>query len=247
MTNNLMKDTQSHYTYHAAESRGGSNHGWLNAKHSFSFAGYYNPERINFGKLRVLNDDVIAPSRGFATHPHDNMEIITIALKGALGHSDDMGNSSVIRPGEVQIMSAGTGIKHSEANASNTEDSNILQIWVFPKEYNIKPRYDQKLFDPVLRKNNWQVVVSPTHSDALWINQDAFFSLLELEKGKTIDYEFHLKENGVYLFAIEGELSIDNTYELKKRDALGVHNTDKLTVRAIETSFILAIEVPMIL
>ncbi len=242
---NQVKNIQTSYTYHPEKTRGTANFGWLVAKYSFSFAGYYNPERINFGKLRVLNDDLIAPSRGFSTHPHENMEIISIVLQGALGHEDDMGNQSTINAGEVQIMSAGSGVMHSEVNVSKNEVTNLLQIWVFPKEYNITPRYDQKKFEEGDRVNQWQIIVSPKHEEALWINQDAYFSLTKLESGNKLAYNLHKPDNGVYLFLIEGSVKVDSQIHLQKRDGLGVHNTQSIDLHANETSFLLAMEVPM--
>ncbi len=184
-------------TIHRADTRGHADHGWLNAHHSFSFANYYNPERIRFGTLRVLNDDIVQPGEGFGTHPHDNMEIVTIPLKGELAHKDNTGNKEVIRPGEVQIMSAGSGLTHSEFNNSKTDEINLLQIWVFPKEKNIKPRYGQKVFKPEDRKNKIKTVVSPKDSDALWITQDSYFSLASLDKDKKVSYEIKTKGNGL--------------------------------------------------
>jgi len=177
-------------TLHKADTRGIANHGWLNSHHTFSFASYFNPERMGFGTLRVINDDVVAPSMGFGTHPHQNMEIISLPLRGALKHKDTMGNSHVIKKGEVQAMSAGTGVSHSEYNNSKTEDVNFLQIWVMPKKLNIAPNYSQKEFSAEQRKNKFQLVVSPDgRENTVSINQDAFFSLSDLKEGKTIEYK----------------------------------------------------------
>ncbi|HET9053803.1 MAG TPA: pirin family protein, partial [Cyclobacteriaceae bacterium] len=186
---------------HKAETRGHANHGWLNSHHTFSFAGYYDPSRINFGALRVLNDDIVTGGRGFGQHPHDNMEIISIPLKGALEHGDNTGGHGIIKSGEVQIMSAGSGIAHSEKNASATETVNFLQIWVFPKVKNIQPRYDQKLFPAEERINKFQTVVSPEKDGkGLWINQDAWFSLGKMKAGFTTEYTLNKTSNGVYAF-----------------------------------------------
>ena len=231
-------------TIHRADSRGHADHGWLNAHHSFSFANYYNPERIRFGTLRVLNDDIVQPGEGFGTHPHDNMEIVTIPLQGELAHKDSTGNKEVIRPNEVQIMSAGSGLTHSEFNNSKTEEINLLQIWVFPKEKNIKPRYDQKVFNPADRINKIMTVVSPSDKNALWINQDAYFFFFFLEKDKAVTYQIKSKGNGLYVFLIEGKIEIGGE-TLDKRDAIGLEQIDGIEIKAVETSEVLLIEVPM--
>lgn len=232
-------------TIHRAESRGHADHGWLNAHHSFSFAGYYNPEKIRFGLLRVLNDDIVQPAMGFGTHPHDNMEIVTIPLKGELAHKDSTGSKGVIKPGEIQIMSAGSGLTHSEFNNSETELVNLLQIWVFPKVKNIQPRYDQKFFPPESRLNRILNVVSPEENNgALWINQDAYFSLLTLEEGKSEKYLVNRKGNGVYIFLIDGELNAEGEV-LKRRDAIGIEDAESINVTALTKSEVLFIEVPM--
>lgn len=230
---------------HKAETRGHADHGWLNAWHSFSFAGYYDPSRIHFGALRVLNDDTIAGGMGFGTHPHDNMEIITIPLSGQLEHRDSMGNTGIISKGEVQVMSAGTGIQHSEKNKNTKEDLKLLQIWVFPDKKNVSPRYDQKTFDLSANKNTLVNIVSPMGSaSGLNIHQDAWFHLGQLDKGTTIDYELKNKENAVYAFLIEGSVSV-NGEKLSRRDALGISQTDKLEIVAEETAELLLMEIPM--
>jgi redox-sensitive bicupin YhaK (pirin superfamily) len=230
---------------HRADTRGHAEHGWLNSYHSFSFAGYNNPDRIRFGLLRVLNDDVVEAGMGFGRHPHDNMEIISIPLKGALAHKDSTGRSEVIRTNDVQIMSAGSGISHSEMNASATEDVNFLQIWVFPKEKNIEPRYDQKTFDPAARVNQWQVVVSPNEKDGgVWINQDAWFSLATLEAGKSLYYKQNLTGNGVYVFVLDGEVKI-NDKVLYKRDGIGITGADETLFTASKDAALLVMEIPM--
>src|SRR5258708_2060005 len=202
-----------------ASERGAADHGWLKAKHYFSFASYHNPEKVHFGLLRVLNDDIVAGGGGFGTHPHDNMEIVTIPLTGALQHKDSTGGNGIIKAGDVQIMSAGTGVRHSEANASATEPVTLFQVWIFPKERNIEPRYDQRNFDIAERVNKWQTVISPVEADkALWINQDAKFSLTKLEAGKTLDYTNAFTGNGVFLVVINGTVKV-GAVDLNKRDA----------------------------
>ncbi len=229
-----------------ANERGHVNLGWLDSYHSFSFGQYHDPKKIHFGALRVVNDDSIAGGGGFGAHPHDNMEIVTIPLEGKLAHKDSTGNEGIISKGDVQIMSAGTGIRHSEYNASSTGDARLLQIWVFPKMKNIKPVYGQKTFDIKDRKNKWQVVVSPDKTEqALNINQDARFSLGQLDEGQTLSYDTKFKGSGIYLLVIEGEVEIGNQ-NLQKRDAVGISGTDKIEIRASKDSEILAIEVPML-
>lgn len=229
---------------HKSDTRGHANHGWLESFHSFSFANYYNPNKMNFGLLRVLNDDSVAAGRGFGAHPHDNMEIISIPLEGDLEHQDNMGNKTVIKSNDVQIMSAGTGVVHSEYNHSREDAVKFLQIWVFPKERNIKPRYAQKTFEPADRENKLQVVVSPEHEEAVWINQDAYFSLGKFEAGKTVDYEIQKNGNGAYIFVLDGKIEVDGE-EYDKRDAVGVWDTDKVNIKAAENANFLVIDVPM--
>jgi len=231
--------------FYPAKERGAVSLGWLDSFHSFSFGQYHDPKKIHFGALRVVNDDSIAGGGGFGTHPHDNMEIVTIPLEGKLAHKDSTGNEGVIKKGDVQIMSAGTGIRHSEYNASSTEFAKLLQIWVFPKLKNIKPVYNQRTFDLKDRKNNWQVVISPDSVEqALNINQDARFSLVDLEAGKTIDYQMKWKNSGLYLFVIEGAIK-SSGQSLSKRDALGISETDQVNIEAVGDSQLLAIEVPL--
>lgn len=232
--------------YKAAD-RGAADYGWLKPNYYFSFSQYYNPERIHFGALRVLNDDFVAGGGGFPTHPHDNMEIVTIPFTGALQHKDSTGGQGVIQAGDVQIMSAGTGVQHSEFNASATEPVTLFQIWVFPKLKNIKPRYDQKTFNAGDRINQWQTVVSPVESDnALWINQDAKFSLTKLEAGKSITYKNRFAGSGVFLVNISGAATAGDI-QLGRRDAVGISETESFTVTATEDTELLAIEVPMTL
>ena len=230
---------------HKSETRGFANHGWLQSRHTFSFANYHNPERMNFGLLRVINDDIVKPSMGFGTHPHENMEIVSIPLIGSLRHQDSMGNKHVINAGEVQIMSAGSGLTHSEYNNSEKEDVNFLQIWVFPKEKNIAPRYGQRYFDSADRQNKFQVLVSPQKSDDnIWVNQDAWFSMADLEAGKEITYQKHHNANGVYFFVIEGSVDIEGT-SLEPRDGLGLEHGESLMIKAKSNTQLLVIEVPM--
>ena len=228
-----------------AGDRGSADYGWLKPNYYFSFSQYHDPAKVHFGLLRVLNDDFIAGGGGFPTHPHDNMEIVTIPFTGALQHKDSTGGQGIISAGDVQIMSAGTGVQHSEANASATEPVTLFQIWVFPKERNIKPRYDQKSFDINDRINKWQTIVSPIEADkALWINQDAKFSLTKLEKGKTLEYKNTFSGNGVFLVNINGIIKL-NELSLGKRDAAGISATDNFVITAVENAELLAIEVPM--
>ena len=228
-----------------AADRGSADYGWLKPNYYFSFSDFHNPEKIHFGLLRVLNDDFIAGGGGFPTHPHDNMEIVTIPFTGALQHKDSTGGQGLIKAGDVQIMSAGSGVRHSEANASATEPVTLFQVWVFPKERNIQPRYDQRNFDIAERVNKWQTVVSPVEADkALWINQDAKFSLTKLEAGKTLAYTNAFTGNGVFLVVINGAVKLD-AVDLNKRDAIGISGTDDFSVTATEDAELLAIEVPM--
>jgi len=228
-----------------AADRGSADYGWLKPNYYFSFSQYHSPSKVHFGLLRVLNDDFIAGGGAFPTHPHDNMEIVTIPFSGALQHKDSTGGQGIIKAGDVQIMSAGSGVQHSEANASKIDPVTLFQIWVFPKVDNIKPRYDQKTYDVNDRINKWQTVVSPVEADkALWINQDARFSLTKLEAGKTLDYTNAFKGNGVFLVAINGSVKVDNTV-LNKRDAVGISAADNFSITATEDAELLAIEVPM--
>lgn len=231
--------------FHPANERGYFDHGWLKTFHSFSFASWYSPQKIRFGKLRVLNDDWVAPNEGFGMHPHDNMEIVTIPLKGSLAHKDSMGHQEIIKPNEIQVMSAGTGITHSEFNASDSENVELLQIWVFPDKSGHTPRYDQKYFDPTERKNKLQTVVAPNKNEnSLWLNQDAYFSLGEFEKDQAANYQIHNSKNGVYIFVIEGKIKTADEI-LSRRDAVGIWNSEKVEISILENSFILLIEIPM--
>lgn len=230
--------------YHPADSRGHANHGWLNSYHTFSFAGYHDPERMHFGALRVLNDDSVAKGMGFGKHPHDNMEIVSIPLSGDLHHKDSTGRDKIIRQGDVQIMSAGSGIAHSETNANSDKDVKFLQIWVLPKEKNIEPRYDQKSFNLDEQKDQLVTVVAPDNDQAVWINQDAWFTLGKLSNGKATKYQLKKEGNGVYAFVIEGEVTINGT-ALHRRDGLGISETNELEIKADSEAQLLLIEIPM--
>ncbi|HEY6438030.1 MAG TPA: pirin family protein [Ignavibacteriaceae bacterium] len=230
---------------HKADSRGYFDYGWLKTNHTFSFSNYYDPERVKFGMLRVLNDDFVAPAQGFGTHPHNDMEIVTIPLDGALAHKDSTGSEGVIYPDEVQVMSAGTGIQHSEYNHLGNGESNFLQLWIFPDKKGHQPRYNQKYFNPAERKNKFQFVVTPDkRDDNLWLNQESYLSLTDLEINKSLEYKIHTKGNGVYLFLIEGEISAGDQ-RLSKRDGIGISETDEFSITAKSDSKILLIEVPM--
>lgn len=230
---------------HKAATRGHANHGWLNSYHTFSFAGYYDSARIHFGALRVLNDDTVAAGMGFGTHPHDNMEIISIPLSGDLKHKDSMGNETIIRHGDIQVMSAGTGISHSEMNANKDQEVKFLQIWVFPNKQNVTPRYDQITLDETKLKNHLQQVLSPDANDeGVWIHQNAWFSMGQLDKGFNTTYTLKNKTNGVYAFVIEGDVTI-NGQALNKRDGLEISETDILTINADSDARLLLMEVPM--
>lgn len=232
-------------TVYRADSRGHADHGWLNSYHTFSFAGYYNPERMHFGALRVLNDDFVEGGMGFGAHPHDNMEIISIPLEGALAHKDSMGNNGTIELNEIQVMSAGTGVQHSEFNASKEDPVKFLQIWLFPNKQNVKPRYDQIRIDPNDRKNRFQQVISPNEDDeGTWIHQDAWFHLADLDEGIELDYTKKGEGTGVYLFVLEGRVTVGNE-ELDRRDAIGVTDVDTIKVKASQSSSILIMEVAM--
>ena len=233
-------------TLYPETERGTANHGWLQAKYSFSFGGWHNPALMHFGALRVLNDDIVLGGGGFPTHAHANMEIITIPLQGALQHKDSTGGEGIINHNDVQIMSAGTGVEHSEFNASATDSVNLLQLWIFPKEKNITPRYDQKTFDTANRQNSWQTIVSPTASDAtLWINQTATLSIATLTANNSLHYNNHTTGNGMYLFVINGSINVAGN-KLTKRYAIGITNTETIEITATENSELLMVEVPML-
>ena len=230
---------------HKAETRGHANHGWLNSHHTFSFANYRNPERMNFGVLRVLNDDVVSAGMGFGTHPHDNMEIISIPLEGDLEHKDSMGNTTVIKEGDVQVLSAGTGVTHSEYNKNKDKEVKFLQIWVFPNKRNITPRYDQVSLKDIEKDNEFYQILSPNEEDqGVWINQDAWFHIGKFSKGNSDNYQIKKEGNGVYAFILDGEVEI-NGEKLSKRDGMGIWDTDSFHVEASENARVLLMEVPM--
>lgn len=230
---------------HKAATRGNANHGWLQSYHTFSFANYYNPERMHFGVLRVLNDDTVSAGMGFGTHPHDNMEIISIPLEGDLEHKDSMGNVAVIRNGDIQVMSAGTGITHSEYNKNSDKTVKFLQIWVFPNQRNVKPRYDQITLKKEDRKNKLQQILSPNvDDDGVWIHQNAWFHLTDMDATTELNYKLKNSSNGVYAFVLSGDVTI-NGNKLSQRDGLGIWNTEALKLKADTNAEVLLMEVPM--
>lgn len=230
---------------HKAESRGLANHGWLVSRHTFSFANYYNPERMHFGVLRVLNDDRIAKGTGFPTHPHDNMEIVSIPLKGNLEHKDSMGNTAVIKEGDIQVMSAGTGVMHSEYNQSKEDECAFLQIWVIPNKRDVEPRYDQVHIADLLEENAFSQILSPNAEDqGVWIHQNAWFSIGSFDKDKEGAYSLNDKTNSVYLFVLEGELTVNAELELKDRDGLGMSDLSEFKIKANKKTKVLVMEVP---
>lgn len=231
---------------HKAETRGHASHGWLNSYHSFSFGGYYEPSRSHFGMLRVLNDDSVTAGMGFGTHPHDNMEIVSIPLSGDLKHKDSMGNETIIKQGDIQVMSAGTGISHSEMNANHDSEVKFLQIWIIPNKKNVQPRYGQVTLDDAKMKNNLLQVLSPNENDeGVWIHQDAWFNMGILEKGFSTEYNLKNNSNGVYAFVLEGNVTINGEH-LNKRDGLGITEAGVLTVTADDDAKLLLMEIPMI-
>jgi len=231
--------------FHKSETRGHANHGWLDTHHTFSFGMYHEPSRMHFGMLRVLNDDFVIGGAGFGKHNHDNMEIISIPLKGSLAHSDSTGNEGVISAGDIQIMSAGSGIQHAEYNASETELVNFLQLWIIPKERNIQPRYDQLSFSKEQLRNQLQHIVSATEKEGtLWINQDAELYLGEFDASIEISHDIKSANHGIYVFVIEGSLTIGDI-TLNKRDGIGIYDADSVLATVHEQSKILLIEVPM--
>jgi redox-sensitive bicupin YhaK (pirin superfamily) len=236
-----MKNT----VLHTANSRGHANHGWLNAYHSFSFASWYNPDRVQFGVLRVLNDDTIAAGMGFGEHGHDNMEIITIPLEGDLAHKDSMGNAETIKTGDVQVMSAGTGIRHSEFNPNADQQTKLFQIWLFPKLRNVAPRYQQITLDQSLQKNNFAQILSPHADDeGVWIHQDAWFYLSDFDKDFSKSLALKKEGNGFYIMNIEGEIEV-NGEKLATRDAIGLWNTAQVEIKANSVAKFLVMEIPM--
>jgi redox-sensitive bicupin YhaK (pirin superfamily) len=232
---------------HKSTSRGYADHGWLKSYHSFSFANYYNPERMHFGVLRVLNDDYVAGGKGFGTHPHDNMEIISIPLDGDLEHKDSMGNVAIIKEGDIQVMSAGTGIQHSEFNKNGDKPVKFLQIWVFPNKRNVKPRYEQITLNKKDRKNKFQQIVSPSANDeGVWIHQDAWFHLGDFDAGQSVNYKIKRAGNGAYLFVLKGKVKVNNQ-TLDARDAMGIWNMSELAIKTDANAELLLMDVPMVL
>lgn len=230
---------------HKAATRGQANHGWLNSRHTFSFANYHNPERMHFGVLRVLNDDEVQPGRGFGTHPHDNMEIISIPLEGDLEHKDSMGNTAVIKEGDVQVMSAGTGIYHSEYNKNQDREVKFLQIWIFPNTKNVEPRYDQISTQDIEKHNEFYQVLSPNADDqGVWIHQNAWFSIGNFDAGKGDHYQVKDENNGVYVFVLAGSVTVEGE-ELSARDGMGIWGTESFQVEASEDARVLLMDVPM--
>ncbi|MEI7510136.1 MAG: pirin family protein [Flavobacterium sp.] len=236
-----MKNT----VLHKADSRGHADHGWLNAYHSFSFASWYNPDRVQFGMLRVLNDDTVAAGMGFGTHPHHNMEIITIPLEGDLAHKDSMGNAATIKTGDVQVMSAGTGIQHSEFNPNHDQHTKLFQIWLFPKYRNVEPRYQQITLDVTHQKNNFAQILSPNADDeGVWIYQDAWFYLADFDADFSKKLALKKEGNGFYIMNIDGAIEV-NGEKLEKRDALGLWDTNEIEIKATTNAKFLVMEIPM--
>lgn len=230
---------------HKAITRGFADHGWLIANHTFSFASYYDAERMNFGVLRVMNDDIIGAGMGFGTHPHDNMEIITIPLSGDLAHKDSMGNEAVIKHGDIQVMSAGTGILHSEFNPNADKTANTLQIWMFPNKKNVTPRYDQLSLDLNDRKNKLQQILSPNPDDSgVWVHQDAWFSMGNFDEKHAENYQSKRKGNGLYVFVIKGSVWVGDQL-LEPRDGFGIWDYDEIEIKANTATEILLMDVPM--
>lgn len=230
---------------HKANTRGHANHGWLDTYHTFSFANYYDPKRIHFGVLRVLNDDIIDPAMGFGKHPHDNMEIITIPLEGDLEHKDSMGNTGIIRHGDIQVMSAGSGIFHSEYNANSNQRVNLLQIWLIPNKKNVEPRYDQISIRDLYKQDQLYQILSPNKNDAgVWIHQDAWFHMGDLSNQTTVEYRLQNNNNGIYLFIIKGTINVAG-FELNQRDGLGIEEVNKIEIQATSDARILLMEIPM--
>ena len=242
---NTKSKIMSNSILHKADTRGDANHGWLRSRHTFSFANYYNPERMSFGSLRVLNDDIVEAGMGFGTHPHDNMEIISIPLEGDLEHRDSMGNVAVIKHGDIQVMSAGTGIFHSEYNKNKDRSVKFLQIWVYPNKHNVTPRYDQITLNVADRHNKLQQIVSPNADDAgVWIHQNAWFHLGNFDSGVSADYKIKHSGNGVYAFILKGDVTINNQ-PLNTRDGFGIWDIASVTIVADTDAEILLMEVPV--
>lgn len=244
MVAGTQETTNMNKIIHRSNTRGSADHGWLQVNHSFSFAQWYDPNKVNFGALRVLNDDTVQGKKGFGTHPHDNMEIITIPLTGALAHKDSMGNEGIIEAGEIQVMSAGSGVLHSEMNPTDVA-TNLFQIWIFPNKKDVEPRYDQFKMDVSRMKNNFLQLVSPNpNDDGAWIHQNAYIHMAEIDANKSLTYALHDANNGIYTMVVEGEVNIaDET--LHKRDAIGIWNEQNIDFTALTASKVLVLEVPM--
>jgi redox-sensitive bicupin YhaK (pirin superfamily) len=241
----MENEARENQIVHRANSRGQADHGWLKVNHSFSFAQWYDPKKVNFGALRVLNDDYVAANKGFGTHPHDNMEIITIPLAGELSHKDSMGNASTIHAGEIQVMSAGQGILHSEINSSLTETANVFQIWIFPNKKDVEPRYDQRWINTEKTKDKFIQLVSPNSEDeGTWIHQNAWINTVEFDQKEGLTYSMNDTENGIYTMVIEGEATLNGEI-LNKRDAIGIWNQERIEFKAKKGTKMLIIEVPM--
>ena len=241
----VSEERKMNTVIHKADTRGHANHGWLDSHHTFSFASYYNPERMHFGVLRVLNDDIVSAGKGFSTHPHDNMEIISIPLEGDLEHKDSMGNVTIIKEGDLQVMSAGTGVYHSEYNKNTDKEVRFLQIWVFPNKKNVEPRYDQISIKEIAKRNEFYQVLSPNPDDAgVWVHQDAWFHLGGFDKDMHSKYQLKKEDNGIYAFVLDGEVEI-NGEKLAKRDGYGVWNASEINLKSISNSNVLLMEVPM--
>ncbi len=239
---------ENHSVLHKAATRGHANHGWLDSNHTFSFANYHNPERMHFGVLRVLNDDMVAEGRGFGKHPHDNMEIISIPLEGDLQHEDSMGNKAIIRKGDIQVMSAGTGIIHSEYNKNTDQVVKFLQIWVYPNQRNVSPRYDQITLDITQRQNKFQQILSPNPEDeGVWIHQDAWFSMGHFDKDVQTKYQIKKAGNGVYVFVIKGSVTVEGQ-ELESTDGFGIWDVAEINLKVTSADTeILLMDLSMIL
>lgn len=230
---------------HRAETRGAANFGWLDARHTFSFGRYYNPDRMSFGVLRVLNDDRIAGGAGFPTHPHDNMEIVTIPLEGALEHKDSMGNTAVIEKGKVQVMSAGTGVQHSEYNKNENEELKLLQIWMIPNKQNVTPRYDEVAISEIAVENELYQILSPNpDDDGVWVHQNSWWYMIQTTKDSHLTYKFKDETNGLYIFLIKGSMTIDGE-QLSTRDGIGIYQTSSFDFNITQDSEALFMEVPL--
>ena len=247
-TDKLKDGVITHSILHKANTRGHADHGWLESYHTFSFANYQNPERMNFGVLRVLNDDRVNQGMGFGKHPHDNMEIISIPLEGDLEHQDSMGNTTVIKEGDIQVMSAGTGIFHSEYNKNKDQSVKFLQIWIYPNQKNVSPRYDQVTLDLKDRHNKLQQILSPNPEDeGVWVHQDAWFHIGKFDKDFSTSYQLKKTGNGIYAFVLKGDFTIGNI-SLNKRDGLGIWDTNTISITANSADAeILLMEIPMTL